>query len=67
MFIKTNKLYIAFNFKPEYAKDVTEGGKREINNSGSDSLRLPRDSALLPSVLVKSLLSRKKVETGVQL
>ena len=37
VFIKTNKLYIAFNFKHEYAKDATEGGKREINNSGSDS------------------------------
>ena len=27
---------IGFNFKHEYAKDVTEGAKREMNNSGND-------------------------------
>ena len=41
-------------------EDVTEGGKREINNSGSDGERLPRVPSFPVGVGEKFIIKKKK-------
>ena len=45
-------------------EDVTEGGKREINNSGSDGERLPRVSSFAVGVGEKLIIKKKKRGRG---
>ena len=45
-------------------EDVTEGGKREINNSGSDGERLPRVPSFPVCVGEKFIIKKKKRDRG---